>query len=1409
MSSTDPRLVALSAEKRQLIESWLAEFDQSWREGLLWERVKKLPPAGNPLRLAALAEMVKIDLERHWQSGKRAYLDQYLRRYPELGTPRTVAIDLLQAELEARQQFGETIQLADLATRFPGREADLRSILAEVVRGADTQPPAQSTPAVSGDQPARVPTSPVDLPEKFGRYRILKKLGQGGMGAVYLAHDTQLDRQVALKVPHFGPEAGPEALARFHREAKSAATLHHPNLCPVFDVGQHQGVHFLTMAFIEGKQLSAFIKDGKGLAPRQAAMLVRTLALALQEAHAKGVIHRDLKPSNVMMNQRKEPVIMDFGLARRAGGQDARITKMGAVMGTPAYMAPEQVQGDVEAMGAGCDIYSLGVILYELLTGRLPFEGPALAVLAQIMTDEPEPPSAHQPELDPALEAICVKALAKKTAERYGSMADLASALAKYLRSSQAGTAAAAPKPAPPKAAPASRPAATEKVPAPAPAKPPERRDKTTRLTPKPAPSSSRTWLIFALVGLVGLLVLAVVMLSGVIFRVQTKMGVIVLIIKEPGAQVYVDGELKITVTSPSDKEPIKIEVPEGEHEMKVVKGGLVTWTKRFTLRPGTPEEIRVELRPDPELAGKGKKKPPDTDGKDQDGWVKLFNGKDLTGWKTHQAQPGGWTVEDGNLVGRGDVAHHLFSERGDYDNFHLRAEVKVTGQGNSGIYFRSNFDVDRGGRYPTSYEAIILHNLSTSSKTGGLHLHGKENAIPPREDSNLVADMWFPMEVIAQGNRLIVKINGKATADVVDRDNRYKKGHIVLQALDKVGNIVVQFRKIEIKELPPSVDHGFVPLFNGKDLSGWKTHPNNPGNWRVEGGVLVGSGDKVSHLFTERADFEDFHFRVEAKINAGGNSGQYFRAAFEPGFPHGYEAQINATHRDSIKTGSLYPSFDPTLSPAEKESLIVRQILVPSDTWFTQEVIVLGNRIVIRVNGKTTVDFVDRKNTYRRGHLALQMHGADCTASFRKVEVRALKARDPLPGPQGLDAGFVPLFNGKDLTGWQGDERHWSVEGGAIVGVGPPGKGRSYLSTTKSFQDFILKARCKPITGDSSLMFRGKPNAMFALHVFTGNFMSSGKSAFGNLMDETPVERGIKLLRLTDWDDPKRQAEMAAIKKDNDWNEIVITAIGKHIRCEINNQVVFDGLHAEGPTAGVISLKVLFNTRVAFKDIQIKELKRDAGAGDAFQPLFNGKDLAGWSTLNLNYTKNKSRSVWSTDPARQVLLAEAGDWQELQSDGKFKNFTLKFDWRFTPGAKVGANGSGVVVRSKGLDSTGLDPQGIEIDLRTRNNVNVKKTIGTGCFITYGTTLTNHQGKADGQKARHLGWLREPMIRPETEWNSCEITCDGERIKVWMNGDLVNEAWGAEVVAGRICLRSQNTAVEFRNIRLKVLDPAA
>jgi serine/threonine protein kinase len=444
MPSRNRHVPGPSVEDGHSLASWLAGGGRPSGEDTKDGGARGYASANSTERLSTLVELVKADLRRKWRSGHPTSLESYLEAMPELGTRDTVPAELILVEYRERRRSGVPAELAEYASRFPAQAGRLRQLIARWGGVAPRPRPGDRDGHAERSRhlPASVglPAPPgVRPPRVFGRYRIIKRLGRGSMGTVYLAHDTQLDRQVALKVPHAMPGADPEGegrrdLERFSREVRAAATLNHPNVCPMYDHGQIDGIYYLTMAYIKGRPLSALIARGGPRPQRWAAAAVRKLARALEHAHARGVIHRDLKPSNIMVTARGELVIMDFGLAWRVGEADARLTKRGAILGTPAYMSPEQLSGTKEAIGPRCDVYSLGVILYELLTARRPFDGPTMAILAQILHTTPNPPSAIRQGLDARLEAICLKAMAKRGEDRYATMGDLAAALGQYLR---------------------------------------------------------------------------------------------------------------------------------------------------------------------------------------------------------------------------------------------------------------------------------------------------------------------------------------------------------------------------------------------------------------------------------------------------------------------------------------------------------------------------------------------------------------------------------------------------------------------------------------------------------------------------------------------------------------------------------------------------------------------------------------------------------------------------------------------------------------------------------------------------------------------------------------------------------------------------------------------------------------
>jgi hypothetical protein len=350
-------------------------------------------------------------------------------------------IEQVLSDYSRRVAAGEPVSPSDLISQNPAVADALRSYFAAA--GEQTETAFSDAAGASGTQyvrltsqatiPPRKPAAAQPLPERFGRYKIVRSLGSGAMGDVYLADDTQLDRPVALKIPRFSDDRDDELIERFYREARAAATVRHPNLCPVYDAGEIDGIHYLSMAFIEGHPLCDLLSAKKRLAPREAATLILKLAKALNAAHTSGVIHRDLKPANIMIDAHDEPIIMDFGLSRRTNKEDSRLTQSGLVMGSPAYMSPEQVEGESEKIGPPSDIYSLGVVFYELLTGQVPFSGSIASVLGQIVTVAPKKPSTLVRTIDPGLEAICLKMIAKRPEDRFATMRDVATALEAYL----------------------------------------------------------------------------------------------------------------------------------------------------------------------------------------------------------------------------------------------------------------------------------------------------------------------------------------------------------------------------------------------------------------------------------------------------------------------------------------------------------------------------------------------------------------------------------------------------------------------------------------------------------------------------------------------------------------------------------------------------------------------------------------------------------------------------------------------------------------------------------------------------------------------------------------------------------------------------------------------------------------
>jgi tRNA A-37 threonylcarbamoyl transferase component Bud32 len=266
----------------------------------------------------------------------------------------------------------------------------------------------------------------------FGDYEILEEIARGGMGVVYKARQLSLNRTVALKMVLAGEWATPEARLRLRAEAEAAANLQHPNIVAIHEVGEYEGQQYFSMDFVAGKNLDQLVR-GNPLSAEQGASYVKTIAEAIHFAHQRGILHRDLKPQNVLIDADDRPRITDFGLAKRVE-TDSGLTRTGDVLGSPSYMSPEQASSRLEEVGPRSDVYSLGAVLYELLTGRAPFRGAtALETLCQVIEVPPVPPRKLNPAVPQDLETICLKCLEKSPANRFSSAQEFADELGRFL----------------------------------------------------------------------------------------------------------------------------------------------------------------------------------------------------------------------------------------------------------------------------------------------------------------------------------------------------------------------------------------------------------------------------------------------------------------------------------------------------------------------------------------------------------------------------------------------------------------------------------------------------------------------------------------------------------------------------------------------------------------------------------------------------------------------------------------------------------------------------------------------------------------------------------------------------------------------------------------------------------------
>jgi len=340
---------------------------------------------------------------------------------------------------------------ADLTPPWRDMPAEAKDQTTEETNNSTSDPHATSDGPPSPSSPTS-PTAPKLVPfesRRFGNYELIEEIARGGMGVVYKARQLSLNRLVALKMILDGRVSSDSAIKRFHIEAHAAAALDHPNIVPIYDVGESEGRHFYSMAFIEGCSLKTQIARSGPLGAQDAIRMMLPIVEAVEFAHQRNIIHRDLKPDNILIDTRGRPRVTDFGLAKHLEEGDAGITAAGQILGTPAYMAPEQALGGQRKIGPAADIYALGGVLYFVLVGKAPFTGATVTeVLSKVLSERPTRPRATNAEIPEALDEICRICLEKEPDKRYPSTADLKLALQDLLEVPIGGSGRTVPPPA-------------------------------------------------------------------------------------------------------------------------------------------------------------------------------------------------------------------------------------------------------------------------------------------------------------------------------------------------------------------------------------------------------------------------------------------------------------------------------------------------------------------------------------------------------------------------------------------------------------------------------------------------------------------------------------------------------------------------------------------------------------------------------------------------------------------------------------------------------------------------------------------------------------------------------------------------------------------------------------------------
>ncbi|MCE9567595.1 MAG: DUF1080 domain-containing protein [Planctomycetes bacterium] len=949
-----------------------------------------------------------------------------------------------------------------------------------------------SNPETLGDATVAGGTAPFHV----GEYVLLGELGRGGMGVVYRAEDPRLKREVALKVmlPQFA--ANSTAKARFVREARAQAKVEHDHVAAIHQVHEHDGLPYIVMPLLKGMTLQTAIKANPRPPLTEVIRIGREVAEGLAAAHEKGLVHRDIKPANIWLEGKKLRVkVLDFGLARIAAdadateGSDGPVTNEGAVVGTPAYMSPEQGRG--LPVDGRTDLFSLGVMLYQMTTGELPFRGTTtLAILTSLALDNPPPPIAKNPAVPQSLSDFVMRLLSKDPAYRPPT-SEIAAEELRAIETGLVNAVRVIPLDSPPPLIlaqvgpdPFADLDATEANSEPEAETAEERDGPESPIKPR---GGFPTW------ALVGVVLLAV---AGVVGVVASQMG------KKPPVDV-------VQADPPKEKPPVV-----------------------------TPP---IVVSPPAEPT--------------------FFNGKDLTGWV---GRTDAWRIDNGDLLGtppEGADSTFITTSQS-YRDFELSFQVRV---GNdrplgSGLLFRAD--------EPTPDGKIRgkLADIQLGGKTGSLWRESGfvKEADPAAEKAARPGD-FDDVTVRCVGRHVTVKVNGVKALD----------GEFDLPLEGRIGwhlkpGVPVRLRNIRFTDLSKPLDSTF---FNGKDLTGWE---GDLRLWTVANGEIVSL--KVenlgpTHLRTQKA-YRDFELSFDL-LRKSPNPLSYPVVRFR------------ASANELFGSPTLQFYANRIVFPAPG----VKPLAVNPDVFNSVTIRAEGRRLKITVNGSTLAD--GEYDFPSEGVIAWGLAPGEAEITVRNIRFTDL-SKPPLN---------PTFFNGTDLTGLEGDRKVWRVEGGEIVGAFPVGTPRvqTFLYSPRPYGDFEIacQIRLKGGLGNSGVQFRSSVANQSQFHL-AGPQADFGAKCWGALYSEST---GKGVLSKPDPD------IVAPIVKRDDFNDVVVRCVGKHVTIWLNGTITVKG-DFEIPPTGVVGWQLHDN---GTEEVRIRKVRFTDLSGPSVADLLTSPDWE-WS---------------------------------------------------------------------------------------------------------------------------------------------------------------------------------------------------